>query len=209
LRGIEIDFARKLASALARPPEFVVLPWEQQIPALLQHKIDIIMSGMTITAERRQQIAFSGPYLDITLAALVRTEDYRRYRASGNTIPPFTKVGVQGGTTGEQYIHQTLPGINIITLVDNTAAASELARYSIDAFVHDSPVVLWMVAEPHTDFSAVRLPSTRQSLGWGMRRDDPALQTAVNAQLALWKNDGFLQQTLEKWLGKDYQSLLE
>jgi ABC-type amino acid transport substrate-binding protein len=209
LRGIEVDFAHRLAATLERDAEFVPLPWEQQIPALLRNDIDIIMSGLSITDERRRQIAFSEPYLTITLAALVRSDDYQRYRKSGGQIPPFTKVGVQTATTGEEYVRRALPGLATITLANATAAAAELNRRSIDAFIHDSPVILWMTAEPDTRFSALRLPATDQLLAWGMRKEDLALQSAVDAQLVQWKRDGTLQRMLEKWLGTDYESFLQ
>src|SRR5882757_559527 len=50
--GIEADFAQQLGKELGREVKFVVLDWSDQIPDLLDGKIDIIMSGMTITKTR-------------------------------------------------------------------------------------------------------------------------------------------------------------
>ena len=47
LVGVEVDLAHALGRELGRPVEFVELPWDAQIPALLQGKTDIIMSAMT------------------------------------------------------------------------------------------------------------------------------------------------------------------
>src|SRR5580765_8042281 len=61
--GLEIDFAKALGHELGRPVEFVVLRWDQLPDALTDGKIDIIMSGMSVTKARQIRIRFSEPYL--------------------------------------------------------------------------------------------------------------------------------------------------
>src|SRR5262245_15025232 len=51
--GLEPDMARALAEALGRPLEFVPYEWDNLIPALLAGRIDVIMSGMTVTPARQ------------------------------------------------------------------------------------------------------------------------------------------------------------
>lgn len=78
--GVEADLARKLAAELGKSPKFISLKWEDQIPALLDGRTDIIMSGMTITELRSMRINFSQPYLKIGQMALIRLEDVSKYR---------------------------------------------------------------------------------------------------------------------------------
>src|SRR5215471_14493718 len=52
LAGAEVDFAQALGAELGRPIQFVELSWEDQIPALADGRIDIIMSSMSITRAR-------------------------------------------------------------------------------------------------------------------------------------------------------------
>jgi polar amino acid transport system substrate-binding protein len=54
---------------------FLELSWEQLPEALLAGKIDIIMSGMSITAARQVRMDFARPYLRAGQVALVRRED--------------------------------------------------------------------------------------------------------------------------------------
>src|SRR5206468_10265090 len=68
--GLEIELAKALGKELGRPIQFVVLEWEDQIPALLDRQTDIIMSGMSITKTRQLRVAFSKPYLQSELRAL-------------------------------------------------------------------------------------------------------------------------------------------
>jgi ABC-type amino acid transport substrate-binding protein len=77
--GIEADLARKLGQELNRPVSLVTLKWEEQIDALLGKKIDLIMSGMSITPTREIRIRFSDPYLKSGLVAAFRAEDSKKY----------------------------------------------------------------------------------------------------------------------------------
>src|SRR3954453_242320 len=53
LAGVEVELARQFGQETGREVTFVVLPWEDQIEALGEGKIDIIMSSMSITAARK------------------------------------------------------------------------------------------------------------------------------------------------------------
>ena len=73
--GVDADFAKALGQELGRPIQFVELDWADQIPALADGRIDIIMSSMSITLARQIRVNFSNPYLTIGQVAVVRRED--------------------------------------------------------------------------------------------------------------------------------------
>src|SRR5262245_32751572 len=52
LAGVEVDLARAFGEYLGRPVTFVELPWKDQIDAVNQGRIDIIMSSMSVTTAR-------------------------------------------------------------------------------------------------------------------------------------------------------------
>src|SRR5262245_11470139 len=63
LKGVEIDFANELAKETGRKLELVQMPFVELIPALEGGKIDVIMSGMSVTSERKEKVEFTDPYL--------------------------------------------------------------------------------------------------------------------------------------------------
>ena len=73
--GLEADFANALAEAIGKKARFVILGWKDLIPALQEKRIDIIMSGMSITEMRKTRITFTSPYLNAGQMALVRMAD--------------------------------------------------------------------------------------------------------------------------------------
>jgi polar amino acid transport system substrate-binding protein len=199
--GIEADFAEQLGKALNRPVELVELPWEGQIPALLEGKTDIIMSGMSITEARRVRIQFSDPYLRAGLGALLRTSDYLQLRKAGNRIPRTHPVGVKKGTLAETYVQQEFPSKFIVPIFKSEHAVTELNRRTIDGFIGDLPEVIWLASENEGELTAVALASTESDFAWGARRSDTALVTSVNRILAEWRKDGTWDRIIHKWLG--------
>ena len=57
--GYDVQIAKKVAEELGKKPLIVKTSWNGLIPALTSGKIDMIIAGMSPTAERKQEIAFS------------------------------------------------------------------------------------------------------------------------------------------------------
>src|SRR5262245_61131385 len=62
LIGFEVELADALARKLGVRAEMVQNQWDGLVPALQRGNFDIILNGLEITDEHRQQIAMSRPY---------------------------------------------------------------------------------------------------------------------------------------------------
>ena len=203
--GIEADLAWKLGEALNRPVRFVVLNWEDEIEALLNDRIDIIMSGMSITKAREVRIAFTEPYLKSGLLAAFRAEDTKKYTTKDSFLNGFVAVGAVKGTTGEAFMQRDFTKAMRKTFFPKAKdGAYELKRRSIDIFVNDAPSIIWIVSENEADIAALWEPLTEEYLAWGVRKEDQELLMDVNSILKQWKLDGTLNEVLRKWLPEGY-----
>jgi ABC-type amino acid transport substrate-binding protein len=200
LAGLEIDFARALASALGRRLRFLDLEWTRLMPSLLEGKIDLIMSGMTVTRAREVRVAFSEPYLRSGLMALMRRDDMGRYPTPERIYGSTAAIGVVDGTTGDKFVREKCPDAAVMVYPTAVAAVTELRQRRIDIFIHDAPVVVWFASANESELGVLLKPLDRESLAWAMRRSDDQLLTAVNAALARWRTDGTLDRTLTHWL---------
>jgi ABC-type amino acid transport substrate-binding protein len=201
IAGLEADLARRLAAELKRPVEFVEMSWERQIPALLEGKIDIIMSGMSITQARQARITCSQPYLTGGLMIAFRAEDASKYTSLNNAMESIPAVGFVAGTTGEVYARDKFrEGNRMVPVKSASEAALALKNGRIDIFVHDAPSIVWIVSENEAELKLLPELLNIEYLGWGLRRDDRELLVMVNALLNRWKNDGTLKETILKWL---------
>ena len=205
ITGVEADMAKNLAEELKLPVRFVVLPWEDQIPALLDGRIDIIMSGMSITKAREVRIAFAKPYLKSGLVAAMRAEDSKKYNSKESVLNGYVTVGAVKDTTGDAFVKRNFPNAVRKTFQSNAKdGINELKRRAIDIFVYDAPSVIWLVSENEADIAALWEPLTEEYLAWGVRKDDEKFLADVNTVLQQWKQNGTLNGILEKWLPAEY-----
>lgn len=201
VKGVEVDLAFRLGKALNRQVQFVEVTWDQQIPALMENKIDIIMSGMTITEARKARINFTNPYLKSGLLTLMRAEDSPYFRTLEDISNSPLTVGVIQGTMGETFVRRNfLNAANIIALQRASDAPYLLKNMRIDLYVDDAPSVIWLASENEGTLKGFWKLLSVEYLGWGVRREDQELVTRVNAILREWKKDGTLREVLNQWV---------
>jgi polar amino acid transport system substrate-binding protein len=198
--GLEADLAHELARALGRPLEFVELRFEELISALVVGRIDIIMTGMSITEARKVRINFSDPYLDNGLLAMMRVEDAGKYDSPKRIMQSAVDIGVKQGTTGDAFVKQHCRKAQVVPLLRPSDAPYELRRRRIDLFIHDAYAIAWLISENEAEFTALRTPLSEDHLAWGLRRGDDDLLRSANRLLAQWKQDGVLTMIIGRWL---------
>ncbi len=72
--GYDVQVARFLAEKLGMELEIVKTEWDGLPPALMSGKIDLIVAGMSPTADRKMAIDFSDPYYESDLTVVVRKD---------------------------------------------------------------------------------------------------------------------------------------
>ena len=201
--GLEADHAREMAKALGRPLQFVEIPWDDLIGALLGDRIDIIMSGMTVTPERNIRIAFSDSFMQQGMMALIRRADRNRFSASDRICEANVNFTVQKKTTADIYAQQNCRNASSIAWMDPKDAAEALCAKMTDVYIHDAAVITWMASENEADLIALPLPSKKDHLAWGLKKSDTELLETVNKVLDQWKQDKTLDRLRKRWIQPD------
>lgn len=204
LKGIEVDFAHRLGTALGREVVLVETPWEDLSKALVEDKtIDVVMSGTSITEKRKQKVDFTIPYLEIGQMVLIRADDYPRLRNATTLDKPSVRVGFVNKTTSAHYARDHLMHAKLEGFPDTDAGVAALRNNQIDAFVADAPAV-WRVTgglmSKETQLRGLYVPLTHEQLAWAVRKGDNQLRTQLNAVLKQWKHDGTLDEVLDHWI---------
>ncbi|MFO7687813.1 MAG: ABC transporter substrate-binding protein [Desulfobacterales bacterium] len=207
--GLDADMAREFARYIGKTLRFVDLAWEDQIPALLENRIDIIMSGMSITDMRRMSIAFSQPYYRSGLMAMVRKGDANRFPLSFFGLvgqAPSMHFGVVRGTTGEAFVNRNFASARRITAYQSSREAMNALLTLVlvnrtDVFIQDGPILLMLLAENQSmDLTVLPSPLTEEYLAWGMRKADVTLKESADRFLESISMSGQLEYFVRRWI---------
>lgn len=187
--GISPAFSKALAEALGLELVIENIAWDGLIPALLTSKVDMVMSSMTITEARKQQIDFSDPYASAYLALLTYTPS--GIQSVEDLNQPGRKVAVKTGSTGYYYAQKHLTKAEILSFPDESACATEVMQGKADAFIYDQLTIYrnWKRDEGNT--TPVFIPfQDVENWGIAFRKNNEALTKAVNAFIADYTKEG-------------------
>lgn len=101
LAGFDIEIGNELCERMKRNCEWVTQQWDGMIPALQAGKFDVMVSSMTITPKRSEQVLFTKPYyFSYAMMAAPTGSDLTldSEGLSGKT------VGLQAGTNHERWL---------------------------------------------------------------------------------------------------------
>ncbi|MBL0225120.1 MAG: ABC transporter substrate-binding protein/permease [Geobacteraceae bacterium] len=90
--GHDGELARLIGARLGRPIEFSNMKFMALIPALQSGKIDLIITGMTASAERKKSVNFTQPYFANTQVMIVKKSASATAGAAADSktaLPPF------------------------------------------------------------------------------------------------------------------------
>ncbi|MEC7222652.1 MAG: transporter substrate-binding domain-containing protein [Verrucomicrobiota bacterium] len=122
--GVSVQMAKALSSYLGRSLEIKNIKFDALITALKTGSIDLIISSMTATDERRKSILFSDPYVTTGLAMLVPVDS--DISNADDLMSGNKKIVVKLGTTGEAYARSVLKNAEILTMQHDPACALEV-----------------------------------------------------------------------------------
>lgn len=201
LQGLEIDFAKQLAAALGKTVRFIELPWDKQIPALENGKIDIVMSGMTVTPKRSYRVAFSKPYLRSGQILLVRSNQAGKFSAGIYSIMgDKPKIGVIKDTTGDFFINKTINSPKLTRFSTSKNAVKSLLDEEIDVIVHDAPILTYYAAMNEGSLTPILRMATEEYYAWALHKNNVELLRQVNVFIDQQSKNNKLQATVSRWV---------
>jgi polar amino acid transport system substrate-binding protein len=202
--GVEAELAREFAKFLGKSVRFIEIQWEEQIPALLDNRTDIIMSGMSVTKARQFRIAFSEPYFKTGLITLVRKADKYLFPPGYHGIYAqaiIRRIGIVKDTTGEFFVRKNYGAAKKISSFPTAKEAVEaLKKKQIDLLIFDAPMVYVLAAENEWDLAPLPTFLTEEYLAWGIRKNDVELLESANSFVETLRKDGRLTTIIKRWI---------
>lgn len=136
--GYDVQVAKKIAEYLKVDLEIRPIEWDGLIPALTGNNIDLVIAGMSPTAERRASIDFSNTYYDSNLVMVIR-KDGAYTKATKIADFAGAKITGQLNTFHYKVIDQIADVKKQTALPDFAALTSALKSGAVDGYVCEKP----------------------------------------------------------------------
>ncbi|MBS7538223.1 transporter substrate-binding domain-containing protein [Ancylobacter lacus] len=193
--------------------------WQNQtfdglLPGLQIGKFDLVMSGISINAERAERVDFSTAYADAPASVVVALGNAAASAKSAAELVAklgSAVIGVQTGTTHEQVIRAHFPKADVRAYDRPDQIADDLIAGRIDAGLMEraawDPLVKAHGAGKLTYagplLNSSDFPEFGKGQGIALKKGNSALRSRIDAAIAAMRTEGAIKAASEKWFGYD------
>jgi glutamate transport system substrate-binding protein len=197
VEGFDVDLGKAVADKLGVEPKLVEAISDNRIPFIQDGTVDLILSTMTINAERAQEIGFTDPYFIAKGRILVpKGSDIK-----GIDDLAGKKVCTALGSTYEETLKTQAPKADL-RLVDAYSECLELLQNgAVDAISTDDVILTGMIIQDDS-LQLVGDELTVEPYGAGFKKGDTAFAEFLDGVIAEYKSSGAWQESYDRWLGQ-------
>jgi polar amino acid transport system substrate-binding protein len=205
--GVGVKMAEALAADLGRPLKIVPMEFSGLIPALKSGNVDVVISSMTATEERRRSIDFSDPYAFTGLSILVGKDS--KVQSIEDLKGEGIRLAVKAGTTGESWAAANLPEARLTAFSEEPACVLEVSQGRADAFIYDQLSIYRYHKENADTIRALLTAFVQENWAVGIPKGNEELKGKVNAFIEKFRAEGGFGKLGDQYLQEEKKALEE
>jgi arginine/ornithine transport system substrate-binding protein len=206
--GFDVDIAEALCAEIQRKCTYVEQVWDGMIPGLIAQKYDVIISSMSITAERQQVVDFTNKYYSTPSRIVVKT---------GTEFTDLSslkgkRIGVLKSSTQEAYAMGELAplGVTVVPYEAQDQVYLDINSGRLDGTVADSVEVTGgFLSKPEGAGFGFVGPALSQEkyfgtgIGIALRKGEDELRNQLNTAIATIRSNGTYEAINKKYFDFD------
>lgn len=201
--GYDTEFAIKLCTDLGYNYEFVLLNnWATKVVDLNSGTIDLIWNGMTITPELQESILISTPYLTNQQVMVAKADALAKYSTVEDLLDASV-IAVETGSAAETLVKEIegMPESKVRPVQSQARALMEVGSNQAEVAVIDYTMAISMTGEGtnYTDVGWKNIGFAEEQYGIGARKSDSAFMEKLNAKIAEYSENGYLESLYQKY----------
>lgn len=201
--GFDIDMAKEATKRMGVEVEFKPIDWNSKEVELNSKRVDVLWNGLTITEKRKENIAFTNPYMENRQIIVVNANSVIKGKADlAGKI-----VGTQEGSSSVEALEKDAAALKSFKELkkysDNVAALMDLKNGRLDAVVVDEIVGRYYIAKKPGEYAILADNFGSEEYGVGLRKDDKELLGKLQKALDDMKKDGTSAKISKQWFGED------
>lgn len=198
--GFDLDLAKAVAKDMGVELEVKELAFDALLTALQNNQVDIVISGVSATEERRKSVDFSEPYYRGVQVLLTTKDNVGKFNSF--TDLKGKKIGLQLSSLQDRLMNTLLPDGNYTKIESMNTLFLSLKSNQIEGIVTTKIVSeMALAANPEfviadkvqIDDSSLNSPG----VGVAMRKNSPSLQAQVNSTVKRLNDSGEMQKFVD------------
>ncbi len=206
--GWEYDALAEIGKKLNAKIAWSVSSWDTMIPAVRDGQYDVGVDGISITNDRKRQVAFSEPYMVSQQLMVVRKDETRFKNPVEFAADPRLLIGSPAGTTSFSVaVYNVLDGKEdnprIKLFASFGATVQALLSGNVDAVLMDAAAAKGSTAANPDKLKVVGDALGTDTYGFIFKLGSD-LVAPFNAAIAALKADGTLDRLTDTWFYEYY-----
>jgi polar amino acid transport system substrate-binding protein len=184
--------------------KIIQMPFNELLPTLEAKKVDIIMSGMTMTTPRNAKVIFLGPYIYSGKSILTMAHIYIEMENTNELNKSSNKIATLAGSTSEKFVLQYMPKAKLLAESNYDDCLKLVLDGKADLMLADFSICRYTVLKsPELGLETFDEPITKEPIGMAIKHTDPLFLNLLQNLLRQRDADGTLEDLNDKWFWDD------
>ncbi|MCR8923779.1 transporter substrate-binding domain-containing protein [Dasania sp. GY-MA-18] len=200
LIGSEPDIASRLAQDMGLKLKLVELPWEQLVPALKQGRIDIIVSGLSISPSLAMQVNFSHSYAESGIGLASHIAKTQNISTMADLQRAKLTMAAVAGSSGEVLSKRLFKNAKLKLFYSIKEAGLALAQGEVDILIGPSTELRFLsLRNPDVIDQPLATPLLNSYEAFAVRKGDHDFINFLNAWILSRKADAWIDSSRYYW----------
>lgn len=195
MKGSDVKLIKEIASKLGVKYKIKTMDMDGLLPALQSGKVDVLVTSLSPTPERKKGATFSKVYFRSINTLVIRKADKSKYYNNINRLDN-KKIAVVNNSTQQPMIEKSFPNASLTKLSKVTDLALALNNNKVDAFSIDIPTATILLRQ-NPNLMMTNWHHKDSSLGAAVAMPKGASKDLVNKVNDVVKSN---KTNYEKWV---------
>ncbi|MFS0723039.1 transporter substrate-binding domain-containing protein [Paenibacillus sp. 1P07SE] len=190
--GSDIELAKEIAKDLGAELQIIDSEFDGLLMSLNTDKVDMVISGLTATDDRRQNVLLSDIYYQTSQAVLVKADQADQFTSEEDLHGK--RIGVQLGSI-QEGIAEEIDGAVLTSLGKIPELVMELTSGRVDAIILESPVgEQYARTQSSLAIAPVEIAEEDEGFAVAVKLGEDELMESINATIQRLVESGEYEQ---------------
>lgn len=196
--GFDVEFAGLIADKLGMELQVEDMEFNTLLGAISNNMVDLVAAGMTVLPEREEQVDFTQGYFNSKQMIIVQEGNKE---IAGPDDLSGKKIGVQLGTTSDQFAQIYIEDAKVIQFDKAALAVADLKNGTVDAVIVDAEPAK-QLTEGQADLKVLESPFVEEEYAIAIKKGNTELVDKINKAIDEIKASGEYDKLYSKYFAE-------